>query len=98
MARLELSPEAERDLENICFYIAQQSGSRERAATFLRLVHRTCELLATQPEMGQRRPEFAAGNYRSFTVGSYVIYFSPVGDGIRVARVLHGARDHDAML
>jgi len=48
--------------------------------------------------MGERRPEFATGQYRSFSVGNYVIYFRPIEDGILVARVQHGARDHRGLL
>jgi len=98
MARLEISPEANRDLVEIGVYIARQSGSPQRADSFLDLIHRTCEVLATQPEMGELRVEFATGQYRSFLVGSYVIYFRSVSDGILVARVLHGARDHNTLL
>ena len=79
-------------------HIARQSGSRQRAESFLDLIQRTCEILATQPEMGELRTEFATGRYRSFSVGNYVIYFRPVSDGIFIARVLHGARDHNALL
>jgi plasmid stabilization system protein ParE len=34
----------------------------------------------------------------SFSIGNYVIYYRPAVDGIRVARIVHGARDHDALL
>ncbi len=98
MARLEISPEANRDLIEIGFYIAQQSGSRQRADSFLDLIAQTCEAIAKQPEMGELRPEFLTGKYRSFSVGYYVIYYCPVSDGIRIARVLHGARDHNSLL
>ena len=98
MPRLEISPAARGDLIGIGIYIAQQSGSRQRADSFLDSIYQTCELLATQPEMGELRTEFATGRYRSFSVGNYVIYFRPTPDGIRIARVLHGARDHHALL
>ena len=98
MPRLEISPAARGDLVGIGIYIAQQSGSRQRADSFLDSIYQTCELLATQPEMGELRTEFATGRYRSFSVGNYVIYFRPTPDGIRIARVLHGARDHHALL
>ena len=98
MPRLEISPAANRELVEIGLYIARQSGSRQRADSFLDSILRACEMLATQPEMGEVRPEFATGRYRSFSVGNYVIYFSPAIDGIRVARVLHGARDHRTLL
>jgi toxin ParE1/3/4 len=98
MSRLELSPEAKNDLIEIGFYIARQSGSTERADKFLDLISQTCEMLASRPEIGELRKEFSTGLYRRFTVGNYVIYFRPVEKGIRVARVLHGARDHEALL
>ena len=50
------------------------------------------------PEMGELRAEFATGCYRSFSVGNYVIYYAPAPDGILIARVLHGARDHNSLL
>jgi toxin ParE1/3/4 len=98
MARLIISPDAESDLVEIGVYIARHSGSRERAELFLASLHHTCETLASQPEMGQLRTEFVTGKYRSFSVGNYVIYFSCVPDGVRVARILHGARDHNTLL
>jgi toxin ParE1/3/4 len=98
MPRLEISPAANRDLIEIGVYIAQHSGSRERADLFLDSVLDTCERLASHPEMGELRPEFATGQYRSFSVGNYVIYFRSMPNGIRIARVLHGARDHRRLL
>jgi toxin ParE1/3/4 len=98
MARLIISSAAKRDLVEIGLYIARQSGSPERADKFLDSLSRTCETLASQPEMGQLRTEFTAGQYRSFSFGNYVIYFCSIPDGIQVARILHGARDHDALL
>ncbi len=44
------------------------------------------------PYMGRQREELAA-RLRSFPVGSYVIFYRPIDDGIEVARILHGARD-----
>jgi toxin ParE1/3/4 len=32
-------------------------------------------------------------NLRSFPVGSYVIFYRPIEEGIEVIRVLHSARD-----
>ena len=55
MPRLEISPVANRDLVEIGVYIAQQSGSRERADAFLDSILQTCEKLATHPKMGERR-------------------------------------------
>ena len=52
--------------------------------------------LATQPMMGRSREELA-DNLRSLPFRRYVIFYLPIEDGIDVVRVLHGARDIDAM-
>jgi toxin ParE1/3/4 len=98
MARVELSSLARQDLAEIGLYIAEKSGSVEIATRLLDTIEETCQLLGANPKMGERRPEFATGQYRSFSVGNYVIYFRPTEDGILVARVLHGARDHRGLL
>ncbi len=53
-------------------------------------------VLATQPSMGRARDELAP-DVRSFPFGRYVIFYMPLDDGIDVVRVLHGARDVDAV-
>jgi toxin ParE1/3/4 len=53
-------------------------------------------LLAGQPLLGRLRPELAP-NLRNFPVGNHVIFYRPIDNGIEVARVLHGARDIDAL-
>ena len=98
MSRLELSRDARQDLLEIAAYIARESGGDRRGDAFLDAVFATCETLATHPEMGQLRTEFTTGQYRSFSVGSYVIFFRQTTDGIMVARVLHGSRDHYSVL
>ncbi len=35
---------------------------------------------------------------RRFSIGSYVVYYQPIEDGIRVIRVLHGAREPGELL
>ena len=98
MPRLELSRDARQDLLEIAAYIARESGSDRRGDEFLDAVFATCETLGSHPEMGQLRTEFATGEYRSFSVGSYVIFFRPSEVGFVVARVLHGSRDHYSVL
>ena len=53
-------------------------------------------MLAAQPMMGRAREELAPG-VRSFPFGRYVVFYMPMDDGIDVVRVLHGARDIDAV-
>lgn len=53
-------------------------------------------MLAAQPMMGRTREELAPG-VRNFPFGRYVVFYMPMDDGIDVVRVLHGARDIDAV-
>jgi toxin ParE1/3/4 len=81
---------ANLDLIHIGLTIAESNPVA--ADRLLDAVDKTCQLLATQPGMGRRRPELAA-NVRSFPVGQYIIFYREVPEGIQVLRVLHGARD-----
>lgn len=53
-------------------------------------------VLAAQPMIGRARDGLAPG-VRSFSFGRCVVFHVPLDDGIDVVRVLHGARDMDAM-
>jgi toxin ParE1/3/4 len=85
---------AQRDLDEIWDYIAQESVAA--ANRLIDTIVATCHRLASQPEMGRLRPELAP-NLRSFPVRNYVTFYRPTQDGIEVARVLHGSRDIDAL-
>lgn len=88
-----LSALAERDLEEIWSYVAEDTSPATADRLIDAIIDRF-ELLAEQPRMGRLRPEFGEG-VRSFTVENYVIYYRHEGD-VLVARVLHGRRDQTA--
>ena len=88
-----LSPLAERDLEEVWYYVAEDASATTADRLMDAIVDRF-ELLAEQPRMGRLRPEFGPG-VRSFTVESHVIYYRDEGD-VLIARVLHGRRDQAA--
>jgi toxin ParE1/3/4 len=94
MSRYRLTGQAQADLDGIWLYIADHNISA--ADRFLDTLHERFVLLAGQPLLGRARPELAP-NLRSLSVGNYVIFYRPIDDGIEVARVLHGARDIDAI-
>ena len=94
MLRLLKRPEAESDLDEIWWYIAQDSP--HNADRFLDRIQERCSTLADCPQMGTRRDELKAG-LRSQPVGNYLIFYFPLEDGIDIVRVLHGSRDVDAM-
>jgi toxin ParE1/3/4 len=94
MPRLLKRPEAESDLDEIWWYIAQDSP--HNADRFLDRIQERCLGLTDFPQMGTRRDELKAG-LRSQPVGNYLIFYFPLEDGIDIVRVLHGSRDVDAI-
>jgi toxin ParE1/3/4 len=88
-----LSALAERDLEEIWSYVAEDA-SPPTADRLIDAIIDRFELLAEQPRMGRLRPEFGEG-VRSFTAENHVIYYRHEDD-VLVARVLHGRRDQTA--
>ncbi|HWA99827.1 MAG TPA: type II toxin-antitoxin system RelE/ParE family toxin [Pirellulales bacterium] len=93
MGRLVWDRKAREDIKSIWRWIAQSNLSA--ADRVYDDIWQTARLIATQPEMGEPRPELMV-NLRSFSVGSYVLYYRPRRDGIEVVRILHGARDVDS--
>ena len=87
-------PQARNDLVGIADYIARDS--LDAAMRWLDRMDQRLALLASQPEMGERRPEIDP-DISSFVAGAYVLYFRPRTDGIELVRVLHSARDIDPL-
>lgn len=67
-----------------------------QADDFIDLIDAKFQNLSRQPGLGRRREELVAG-LRSFPVGRYVIFYLQVQDCLQIVRVLHGARDVDAV-
>lgn len=91
MPSLEFAPAAEEDLREIVEFIARDKP--QAARRWLARIKDKCRLLAKNPEIGERRPEFLSGACRCSLVGNYVIFYRPIDGGIEVARVIHGSRD-----
>ena len=94
--QIHRTAEAIADLDGIWDYIG-----RDNPAAADRMLDELLDrlaLLAANPELGERQPALADGQYRRFTCRNYVIYYRPLDDGIILVRVLHGARDHEALL
>lgn len=94
MPRVTRRPLAADDILEIWDYIAEDS--LDAADRWVDRLDEQFRLLATQPLMGRTRPELEQ-ELRSFPFGRYVIFYAPLADGIDVIRVLHGARDIDAL-
>ncbi len=68
----------------------------DAADRVLNNIDQKCQALAESPGIGRRREELAP-DLRSLPVGNHVIFYRVRDDGIEVIRVLHGARDIDAI-
>ena len=90
MAKLVISPSAQRYLSDIFEYIARDKPVA--AANWVEKIEEKCRLIATVPDFGESRPEYGR-EIRSSVVGRYVIFYRPIDDGIEVVRVIPGDRD-----
>jgi len=92
-SRARLTPEAEQDLRDLAYYIADKSGHPQTARNVVEDITRSCDRYARQPLMGQTFPEAGEG-CRQFTHQRWVIVYRPVEEGIEVLRIVDGARDY----
>jgi toxin ParE1/3/4 len=93
MPRIHKSPEAENDLDEIWWYIAQDKP--DSADKLLDDIEEASRKLVRFPNMGRSRDELHPG-LKSFPVGMYLIFYMPISGGINIVRVLHGMRDIDS--
>lgn len=87
---IQRTAQAEEDLIEIWIYIAQDNP--RAADRVLDDIEQRFHALAYNPLMGRLRPDIAP-ELRYFVVGSYLILYRTVEDGIQIVRVIHGARD-----
>lgn len=91
-AAYRISPLGKADLQQIWQYVARDRPTA--ANDLLDTLQGRFALLASQPLLGESRPELGP-LVRSTCVGNYAIYYRPAHDDVEVeiVRILHGARD-----
>lgn len=94
MARIELSPQARRDLNEIFDHVSLDDFNA--AVELVLRIEDVIQLLGEQPEVGRARPELAE-NLRYFPVDRYLVFYTYGADLVFVQRVLHAARDIPAL-
>lgn len=94
MTRVTRRPLAADDIAEVWDCIAEDNLNA--ADRWIDRLDEQFGFLATQPLMGRARPELGP-ELRSYPFGRYMIFYAPLADGIDVIRVLHGARDIDAV-
>jgi toxin ParE1/3/4 len=99
MRRVETTPEAARDLEDIAYYTATSQESLAAARDFVWMLQEKFLLLAENPDVGRVREELTGARrasphaLRGFPVNKYVVFYEPTAEGVRILRVLHASRD-----
>src|SRR5262245_42201686 len=99
MRRVETTPAADQDLEEITYYTATSQESLDVARDFMWMLHEKFLLLAENPDLGRVREELTGvrtaspNSLRSFPVNKYVVFYEPTAEGVRILRVLHASRD-----
>lgn len=93
---VQLSAEAERDLEEIGDHIARDNPVR--AVTFIRELRDKCLALAEFPERFPLVARFEGQGVRHRLHGNYLIFYRIEPDRVMVLHILHGARDYGEIL
>jgi plasmid stabilization system protein ParE len=92
-----LSKEARVDLLSLWTYIAQDNP--RAADRVVAKLDRAVRLLAQFPNKGHRRADIHTSEPVLFwTEDAYVIVYRPTPRPLLIVRVIHGARDLDALL
>jgi toxin ParE1/3/4 len=92
-----VAPQAVADLNDIWYYVAQESGSVEVATRLIDSITERFFLLSGHPYLGRPRDDdFGAGS-RSFPIGEYVVVYCVENADVLILRVAHGRRDIEAL-
>ena len=94
--RVEFTPGARRDIEEIWQYSVERFGSA-RTEAYLRDIQRAAEAIAEDPRRGRPCEDIRAG-YRKFSVGSHVLFFRVAAERVIVVRILHRRMDFENRL
>lgn len=91
-----ITDEADADLERIGDFIAQDNP--RRAASFVVELVESCKRLGSAPRRFPLVPRYEDTRVRRRPYGEYVIFYRVEDAAVLVLRVLHGARDYEAIL
>ena len=96
MKRYVLAPKAERDLEQIWDYIADDS--EDAAHRWIAKLRNAMEMLAASPGSGHTRLDLPGENVLFWPVDAYLIVYRRQQTRIRIVAVVYGARNIPAFL
>ncbi|WP_424945067.1 type II toxin-antitoxin system RelE/ParE family toxin [Candidatus Thiosymbion oneisti] len=90
-----MAESAEQDLVDIWCFIAQDD--RRAASKLIRQIEARFSTLLSHPEIGPRRDHLAKG-LRAHFHRDYVLYYRFTATEVIIVRVVHGARDVQALM
>ncbi|MER9753187.1 type II toxin-antitoxin system RelE/ParE family toxin [Mesorhizobium sp. M0166] len=88
------APAAAQDIEQIGDYIHAENPAA--AMRFIVALRERCGRVADAPRGGAPRPDLWPG-LRSIAFRRHMIFYTVEGDAVRIERILHGARDIEAI-
>lgn len=93
MSRFVFSDAARADRREITAFTVERFGVEQARRLRIRFED-VLNSLAESPLVGHTKPEIdpPGRRFRYFTVLSFIVVYEPTDSGIRVARLLHGAR------
>lgn len=95
MPRYRETPEARADLFEIWSYIEADNPAAARRV--LERIANACDRLVDFPCIGRNRDDLRSG-LRSWVTDNYLVFYTITGEVVEIVRVLHGARDIEAIL
>lgn len=96
MGHFRLSNAADRDLEEICEYIAAEN--LEAADRWIARFHEVFRWLSRYPGAGHKRKDAGTRPVLFWVEGRYEIIYRVLSGFIEIDAVLHGSRDIPAVL
>jgi addiction module RelE/StbE family toxin len=94
--RVVLSDEAKADLREIALFIARDSKARARS--FVRELQAKAHDVANMPRAFPLVPRYEHHGIRRRPFRDYLIFYRIEDSRIAIVRILHGARDYEALL
>lgn len=92
---VRLRPRAEADIQAIVLHIADDNPAAARR--WYETVRDCCRRIGDMPGLGVSRDDVRAG-LRTFPLGNYLILYREIPGGAEIVRIVHGARQWQALL
>ena len=98
MSAYVIAPVAEEDLLVIWHYYAEEVGDPELADRMVGELISGFHTIAKNPGIGHPRRDLSEEPLRFWVIRRYLVIYRPAKSPVEIARVLHSARDVQAIL